>query len=128
MCMVLPSTPAQASYSPWHLKDDLSPSKFKYCGFLQAIVRRMGKGKSADSKQEFEEYRENQFLTPNPGSAYCWLPDVWSMEADGLDTAGMSLSSHQFVRKGRVMCRDNPKPHNLKKSNPPKFNTAQKGP
>ena len=53
--------------------------------------------------------------------------DIWSTEADGLDTAGMSLSSHQFIRKGRVMCRNNPKPYNSLKINPPKFNTVQKG-
>ena len=51
--------------------DVVPPSKFKYCWFLQAIVRRMGKGKSVGSKQEFEEYRKNPFLTPNPGATYC---------------------------------------------------------
>ena len=73
------------------------PSEFKYCWCLQAILRRMGKGKTADTRQEFEEYRENFFLTLNPGSTYCWLPDIWSMEPEGLDTAGMSLSPRQFV-------------------------------
>ena len=88
----------------------------------------MGRGRTVYSKQDLEDYRADPFLTLNPGTVYCWLPDIWSMEADGLDTAGISFSSHQFVGKGRVMCNNNPKPYNLLKTNPPKFNTAQKGP
>ena len=95
------------------------PSEFRYRWFLQAILRRMDKGKSADSKQEFEAYMEKPFLTPNPGTTYCWLPNICSMAADGVDTSGMSLSSHQFIKKGRVMCRNNPKPYNSLKINPP---------
>ena len=75
-----------------------------------------------------EDYRSDPFLTPNPGTKYCWLPDVWSMEPEELDTAGMSVSSHKFVRKGRVMYHDNPKTYSPLKITPPKFNTAQKGP
>ena len=63
------------------------PSEFRYRWFLQAILRRMDKGKSASSKQEFEAYMEKPFLTPNPGTTYCWLPNICSMAADGVDTS-----------------------------------------
>ena len=63
------------------------PSEFRYRWFLQAILRRMDKGKSADSKQELEVYMEKPYLTTNQGTTYCWLPNICSMAADGVDTS-----------------------------------------
>ena len=104
------------------------PSEFRYRWFLQAILRRMDRGKSADSKQEYEAYMEKPYLTTNPGTSFCWLPNILAGAVEEVDTSGMSLSSTQFIRKGRVMCRtrNNRKP-NFLNINPPKFNPIQKG-
>ena len=59
-------------------------------------MRRMGRGRTIDSKQDMEDYRKDPFLTPNPDDAYCWLPDIWSMEPEEQDTAGMPIFLHQY--------------------------------
>ena len=49
-----------------------------------------------NSKQDMEDYRQDPFLTPNPGDAYCWLPDIWSTEPVDQDTPGMQISPHLY--------------------------------
>ena len=56
------------------------PSEFKYRYLTQACVRRMGRGRTVESREDMEDYRKYPYLTPNPGDAYCWLPDIWSTE------------------------------------------------
>ena len=53
----------------------------------------MDRGKSADSKQEYEAYMEKPYLTTNPGTSFCWLPNILSGAVEEVDTSGMSLSS-----------------------------------
>ena len=54
------------------------PSEFKYRYLTQACVRRMGRGRTVDSREDMEDYRKDPFLTPTPGAMLCWLPNVWS--------------------------------------------------
>ena len=107
------------------------PGELKYRWYLQTILRRMDRGKSADSKQEFEAYMEKPHLTtPAAGASTCWLPNPWPMPVVTTNTSGMSLSSRsQFFRKGRVMCRYNTNPYKVNhlRIKLPKFNPIQKG-
>ena len=73
------------------------PTEFKYRWLTQAFVRRMGRGRTVDSRQDMEDYRKDPFLTPNPGNAYRWLPDIWLTEPEDQDTPGMQIS-HNSIR------------------------------
>ena len=72
------------------------PTEFTYRLLTQACVRQMGRGRTIDSKQDMEDYRQDPFLTPNPRDAYCWLPDIWSTEPEDQDTPGMPIFLHQY--------------------------------
>ena len=104
------------------------PGEVKYRWFLQAILRRMDRGKSAASRQDFEAYLEKPYMTDNPGTTLCWLPNLLSMPVDSSNTSGNSATpqSH-FTRKGRVIYRYNPSQSKSLKIKPPKFNSVQKG-
>ena len=59
-------------------------------------MRRMGRGRTIDSRQDMEDYRKDPFLTPNPGNTYCWLPNIWSTEPEEQDKAGMPIFLHHY--------------------------------
>ena len=56
----------------------------------------MGRGRNVESREDMEDYRKDPFLTPNPGDAYCWLPNIWTTEQEEQDTAGKPIFLHQY--------------------------------
>ena len=78
----------------------------------------MGRGRTIESIQDMEDYRKDPFLTPSPGATPCRLPNIWSTEPEDLDMTCVLVSQQKFVRRGKVMYHDKPKPYSPLKINP----------
>ena len=122
----LPTAPGISKLS----LDTPLPSELEYRWFLHILLNRCARGKSVESKQEFESYLNKPYPTAAASVPVCPIPNHFSIRdltTDTPTTTGMFRTNCiKFERHGKIITRERsvsyPLPHKL-----PKFNTVKKG-
>ena len=102
-----------------------APSEMEYRWYLQAILLRCDRGRSVESRHEYEAYMASPYPTTPTAGTSCYLPYPFNKEA--AEPQGRpSLAKHQFSRNGKVISRNKSKPYPQPNSLA-KFNLSLKG-